>query len=126
LYTALAQTDTNRYMRYPYFLGEKGVDGFFANSGLSAETIALIKRLVYSRHGNQYFSDVEFVLHRLANADDRLKFMKTLTRQFAVLPRLRVRPDTDIDKVLSYWTWAPGVRVKDVRPLLESLQRLPN
>jgi hypothetical protein len=38
--------------------------------------------------------------------------------------RLRVGPDTDIDKMLGYWT-AEGVHPKDLRPLLEALERLP-
>jgi hypothetical protein len=39
-----------------------------------------------------------------------------------VLVELRIRPDTDIDKLVGYW--GRGMRQKDLRPLLESVARL--
>jgi len=43
-----------------------------------------------------------------------------------VMAGIRIRPDTDIDKLLGYWAWPGGIRVKDVQPLLESLKNLPD
>jgi len=53
---------------------------------------------------------------------ERVNLVKALSRQSAVLVRLRIRPETDIDKVLGYWR--RGIQVKDARPLLESVARL--
>jgi hypothetical protein len=40
---------------------------------------------------------------------------------------LQINPETDVDKLLGYWAApANGVRIKDVRPLLDSLKRLPD
>jgi hypothetical protein len=49
----------------------------------------------------------------------------SLSRQSAVLPRLCVRPDTDIEQVANYWGHMPNFRFTDVRPVLEALKRLP-
>jgi hypothetical protein len=51
--------------------------------------------------------------------------MKMLTYQTAVLARLRLRPDSDVDKLLGYWGAMPGVRTKDLRPLLDSIKKTP-
>jgi hypothetical protein len=55
---------------------------------------------------------------------ERMEIVKVLSRQTAVLARLRIRPDTDIDKLLGYW--GRGIQVKDVHPLLDSVARLPD
>ena len=65
-------------------------------------------------------------MQRVSSDKERLTLLKVLTRQSGVLARMRIRPTTDIDKLLGYWTQAPGVRAKDLRPLLESLKRLPD
>jgi hypothetical protein len=39
---------------------------------------------------------------------------------------VRIRPDTDIEKLLGYWAWPGGIRVKDVQPLLESQKDVPD
>jgi len=54
---------------------------------------------------------------------ERLWLVKALSRQQGILVRLRVRRDTDIDKIMGYWD--RGIPVKDARPLLESIKRLP-
>jgi hypothetical protein len=83
---------------------------------------ALVRKLLYPRGGGLCFSDFECVLQQAATETERLAFVKALSRQSAVLVRLRIRPDTDIDKLLGYWD--RGIQTKDVRPLIESTARL--
>ena len=44
----------------------------------------------------------------------------------AVLARIRLHPDSDLDKLIGYWAAVPGVRAKDLRPLLESVKETPD
>jgi hypothetical protein len=55
-----------------------------------------------------------------------MQTVKALSHQSAVLMGIRVWPDSDIDKIINYWSWPAGVRIVDVRPFLESLRREPD
>jgi hypothetical protein len=65
------------------------------------------------------------LLNKIPTLVRRVALTSALSRQSAVLARLMVRPDTDIDKIASYWSNVPNVRFTDLRPLLESLKQLP-
>lgn len=121
-YIELAQWPENHYMRFSYCF-MKSLDKVFEKSGVSPSIVSLVRALTYERAGNLYFSDVELVLNRIPTEAERLRWFTALTRQDSVLVRLRIRPDTDVEKLFAYWD-APGVRFKDARPLMESLQRL--
>lgn len=123
LYTELARTDRNRFMRFPYCFMTNRAPEFFARSGVAPEVVKLVGELTYERNGSFYFSDVEMVLNQIPTREQRELFFKTLSRSAVVMARLRVRPDTDVDKLLGYWAGNNLVRQKDLRPLLESVKR---
>lgn len=125
LYRALSADPRNRYMRDPARLRVGDVERWFAGSTLSPGALALIQKLVYARGEVINFSDYPLVLQHINDTKERVEFSKVLSRQHALLVKLRVRPDTDLDRVLGYWA-VGGVHSKDLRPLLESLKRLPN
>jgi len=127
LYLTLARNPANRFQSTPYYIVDGNVsklfDDHFASDG---EAIGTMKHLLYSRNGFTYFSDPETVLKVFKTHEERLKFLQSLTSQDAVLLRLLVRPDTDIDKPLNYWCLGmPGVLLKDLKPLFEAQKRLP-
>jgi len=124
LYGELANDPKNFYMAEPFSFSTQKFFALLQAGDLAPKTVAIIERLSYPRGERTYFSDIGFLLGQLSDDTERLKVLKTLSRIPAVLVRLRVRPDSDIDKLVSYWASAPGVRTKDVRPLLESVQRL--
>jgi hypothetical protein len=126
LYALLARNPANLYMFFPACFPANSFDLTMRDTALSPEVVAMVKRLLYRRGEAQYFSDFEAVMQRVPASEERLLLLKALTRQPGVLARMRIRPTTDVDKVLGYWTQAPGVRSKDLRPLLESLKRLPD
>ena len=125
LYERLATQVENGYINAPCYIPDGNVETFFEGSGVDLDTLELIKKLIYKHGAYHYFSDVELVMSRIPTAEGRTALMKALSRQDAVMARLRVRPDTDTDKLVSYWGSMPGVRAKDLRPLLESQRRLP-
>jgi hypothetical protein len=126
LYAVLAQWPENKLMREPYHLELDRFEALFKKNSVDQATIDTIKKLAYSRNGFGYFSDVELVLQGMSSVESRSNLLKSLTYQSAVLARLRLRPDTDIDKLLGYWCATPGVRAKDLRPLLESIKNSPD
>jgi hypothetical protein len=123
LYNELGQNGANHYMQYPFCFEAESLDAWFENSGVEPGVIDEVKRLLYRRGTADCFSDLGIVLKRLSDEAGRLQLLRTLSRQTGVLPRLRVRSDTDLDRVLAYWEH--GLEPNNVRPLLESLKRRP-
>lgn len=123
LYAELAQSDRNHYMRFPYCFMTNRAEEFFAKSGVATDIISQVSKLTYERDGKFYFSDVETVMNQIPTTEERQLFFKTLSRSSVVMARLRIRPDTDIDKLLGYWSGENNVRQKDLKPLLESMKR---
>jgi hypothetical protein len=128
LYKELAANPANRFQLAPYYVPNGDVGAMFDDGHPgSAKAISLVKKLSYTRNGFTYFSDPELVLSHLETTEERSYFLQDLTSQNAVMMRLLIRPDTDIDKPLNYWALSmPGVLIKDLRPLFESQKRLPD
>jgi hypothetical protein len=124
LYEVLARNPANAAMHRPFFIPEGTFDAMFVDSGVGKSTLDLVKQLLYPEGRSLCFSDVGLVLGRISDEKTKLSFVKALTRQTAVLVRLRIRPDSDIEKIVGYWTAGSGARAKDVRPMLEALKRL--
>lgn len=124
IYTSLAEFPENSAQYEPYRLRNDAVPQWFDDSGLSAETIALTKRMLYHRANSAFFSDDEIILPMLSASTERIKYIKTLSRKSALIVQLRVRPNTDIENIARYW--GRGRRSKDLRPLLQSLARRPD
>jgi hypothetical protein len=122
LYTTLARIPGNHYMEYPFCFPRKTFELWFGNGANDTRLLALVRKLLYPRGDGVCFSDFEFLMQQTKSDEERMEVVKALSRQSAVLVRMRIRPDTDINKLLGYW--GRGIQVKDVRPLLESTARL--
>jgi hypothetical protein len=123
-YGELARMPANRYMTFPFCLPGNSINEVLSDTQVGQEIVTSVKSLVYRRGDALFFSDFEAVLRRIPSEERRLQLVKALSRQSAVLVRLHIRPTTDIDKLLGYWGRMPGVRLVNVRPLLQSLKRL--
>ncbi len=124
LYRALAAFPANHYMQFPFIFPDKNFDACFSHDEVADPMEKMVRSLLYTRGNAQCFSDYEFVMQHLATDAEKISLLKALSRQSAVLARLRVRPNTDVEKILGYWD--KGMKVKDVRPLLESMTRIPD
>lgn len=122
LYTTLARIPGNHYMEYPFSFPRQSFTHWFGDGANDTRLMALVRKLLYPRGDGVCFSDFEFLMQRTTSSTERMEIVKALSRQSAVLARVRIRPDTDIDKLLGYW--GRGIQVKDVRPLVESTARL--
>ena len=126
LYAHLARDPANHYMRFPFCFPGNSFDDVMAGTGLRTEVVSLIRSVLYRIGDARYFSDFEAVMRRVPSEEQRLRLVKALSSESAVMVRVRIRPTTDIDKLLAYWAWTPSVRFNNLRPLLESLKRLEN
>jgi hypothetical protein len=125
LYLALAGAGVNLYLDFPYIFPGTGLADICNSGQLRPEEVALIKLLAYPNGSATQLSDYFFLLEKIPTQERRIKVTQALSRQSAVLARLAVRPDTDIDKLAGYWGNVPNVRLTNIRPLMESLKQLP-
>jgi hypothetical protein len=125
LYAVLEHFSPNELMQFPFCFPGNAFTERVDKSGISEANLALLQKILYPRGNAQCFSDLEALLHCIPDAAERMQIVKALSHQSAVLMGIRVWPDSDIDKIISYWG-ATGVRVMDVRPFLESLKREPH
>jgi hypothetical protein len=123
IYSVLAENPRNDFQFWPYVFRSEGFDDWFQQSGLSDDTFARVRRLMYQRGTTLCFSDMPQLLSQVPDPAERRRLAKTLARNSTVLMKLRVRPDTDVHALLEYW--AGHGRAKDVEPLLESLAKVP-
>jgi hypothetical protein len=126
LYHELAQSSENEHMRFPFCYSGNDFEEDFATNKVSPAVAATVKKLMYPRGDLQCFSDYELVLQQISDKDEQMRLLRALSGETAVMAGVRVRPDTDIDKLLGYWAWPGGIRIKDVSPLLESLKHIPD
>ena len=126
LYHELARSSENEHMRFPFCYSGNDFEEAFATNKVSAAVTAMVKKLLYPRGELQCFSDYELVLQQIADKDEQMRLLRALSSESAVMAGVRLRPDTDTDKLLGYWAWPGGIRIKDVAPLIESLKNSPD
>jgi len=127
LYQVLSRVPSNRFQASPYLIPDGNASVLLSHDEACApKAVSLMRGLLYRRNGYTYFSDPEVVMRHLGSREESLSFLKALTSQKAVMMELLIRPDSDIDKPLNYWGLSSqGVTLKDLRPLFESQQHLP-
>lgn len=126
LYRSLALIPGNRFQSTPYYVPGNDPARLFGNDFKPlGRILPAMRKLCYRRNGFTYFSDPETLISMLSS-EERKDFLQSMTSQQAVFIRLLIRPDSDIEKPMNYWALSmPGVRLKDLRPLFEAQQGLP-
>jgi hypothetical protein len=125
LYTALAGRNISLYFDYPFIFPGDSIASLYADTRLNPDDLNLLKQLLYANGDARQLSDYEMLMCRIPTVERRVAMAHSLSRQSAVFAGLRIRPDTDIDKLASYWGSVPNVRITDIRPLMEALKALP-
>jgi len=126
LYHELGRNAGNDHMSFPFCYSPGEFEEAFAADRISPAVTAMVKKLLYPRGSLQCFSDYELVLLQIQDKAEQMRLLSVLSSESAVMAGVRIRPDTDIEKLLGYWAWPGGIRVKDVEPLLESLKSVPD
>ena len=121
LYRRLAQFRENSSAFF--FIHKDTLDTRFDESGVSADTLALFHRFS-CKHGDYLvFGGLPAMLAQLPSYEEKVRFMKALTRQKTMLIRVRLTKDSDVRALTDYWgkgVWAPNIRT-----ILEGVERVP-
>jgi hypothetical protein len=104
------------------FIHKSTLEDRFEGSGLSDKTIALFKDLCIEHGDYLVFAGLCSMLEQLPNYDEKVRFVKALTRQKTLLLRLRVTPESDIAALSNYWS--RGSYATDIRTILESVSKI--
>ena len=81
------------------------------------------EKTAYHRGRRLIFSDVQ-LLHSLAQSDaERDRISKALSRTPTLMLKLHLKPDTDLPKLVEYWSTQN--KRKDIAPFLESMALTP-
>jgi len=123
IYTTLGQWQENSSQQDVFFFPSEDMKTFFDKSGVSDETVALVKQLSYPHGKLQFFADLPLVLRNLQTYDDKRRLAKAVSRRSTLLLKLSVDENSNVDELLKYWAHA-GLE-KDLRPLFESLTKVP-
>jgi hypothetical protein len=121
LYRQLAQFPENRSVFT--FIHKSTLGDRFEGSGLSHRTLDLFHTLCCEHGDYLVFGGLTAMLSQLPSYDEKVRFMKALTRQKTMLVRLRVMKGSDLASLSAYWGkgyWAANTRTK-----LESVQGIP-
>ena len=121
LYAALATDPANADAISPFWFQEGRVDFRLRGSDLSDASRAVLNRLLYpGANGTILFNDLFPALRAIPDQAEKVRFFKAVTRKRAVMARLRIDEQTDIDALVDYWG-AQGRRAA-VQPLLEAIK----
>lgn len=123
IYNALSAFHENQYQHYPFRFRAETSHEWFEHSSVSQDAQELVSSLVYRKGTSLLFSDVNLVLPMLPKGPERRKLLKTLARESSLLMKLTIHEGEDVSALVSYW--GRGGRNKDIRPLLESLAKVP-
>jgi hypothetical protein len=123
IYAQLVHSWEEQSQRYavPYLPQE--IEQRLAQSRLAPAAQALIRRLLYPRGEWLMFGDMTALLASLADEPERAEVVRVFSRHATYLLTLRVTPQSNLDELTAYWSI--GGHRKDLRPLLESLARVP-
>ena len=110
----------------PFISSSDTIARIYADARLHPDDVALLKHLVYPVANTVRLTDYNLLLLKIPTPERRMAMAKVLSMQPAVLARLCVRPDSDIDKIAAYWGSMDNVRFTDLRPMLEALKGLPH
>jgi len=123
LYVLLAEFDRNSEQRNAFRKKCASPAEWFENCLVSAETRQLVEPLIYRYGDYQFFADLLSIESQLPSAEQRQRLVQMLASNSTFLVKLEVSENADIDRLVNYW--GRGGREKEVRPLLESLSKIP-
>jgi hypothetical protein len=79
--------------------------------------------MIYARAGSQLLSDYPTALQLCGSLEERRRLAVALSKQAAVVPRLRIHPDSDVEELVRYWSRTDNAA--EIQALLQSLRQTP-
>lgn len=119
IYLELTHYTENKAQRSAFIFYPDRLNARLESSELSDKSRTLFRDLLYRQGKFLLFADLAHALPRLADDDERRRFIKMVSRKTTLLVKLKVDSSSDIEHLVAYWGIAG--RAKDLRPLLASL-----
>jgi hypothetical protein len=123
IYKVLSGDERNGPQHAPEVFYPQYVDERLESSGLSDQTLALVRGLLYPRKSWTLFSDANVVVTGLQTEQERRRFNQMVHRRMTLMAQLIIDKSSDIDAMVAYWDFQG--RSKGLRSLFESLARVP-
>lgn len=123
IYPVLGHFRENPHQAQPFPFRPEFLDERLERSGLSQATISGFKRLLYPKGRSVFFADADAYISSIEDPQERLRFQKTISRRITLLVKLKISPSSPIAQIEEYWDYNGNNR--ELRPLLESLARVP-
>jgi len=123
IYGALSQFRENVAHQEAFTFVAAEFDGFCKDCGVAPATLELVKKISYPHGRLLRFSDLPWVLDTLPSYQEKLRLEKAVSRRATLFLKMRITPQTDVEAIMKYWAHAG--EAKDLRPLLESLAKVP-
>jgi len=121
IYRKLAQFPENRSAIF--FIHKDTLSFRFEDSGLTKETRARFEHFCCEHGDYLVFGGLPAMLALIPSYEEKLRFVKALTRQKTMLIRLSLTKDSDPKRLSEYWgkgAWAPNVLT-----ILDSIEKAP-
>ncbi len=119
LYRELEPKSSANPFYQPYALQPKYLT--LVPSGVSRPQLDLIEKLSFKWGDTHRFSDINLVLRKAANDQERLRILKTIRRERSFSVKLKLSRDSNLSELANYW--GSNGRNTEVFPILESVVR---
>jgi hypothetical protein len=122
IYSVLRQNPKNQLQSRPFHIAADKFENWVETSGLPEEKRTLLRKVAYPDGDQVCIADFELIESQ-CSLGERKCFAKNVSRNSALLMKLRVTPESDIEALIRYW--GRGGRMKAMKPFLESLHHVP-
>jgi hypothetical protein len=123
LYSYLAKFPENEMQYSPFIFSGDRISEMLQNSQLHDSTITQFNQLLYAKGKMKLFSDVDIMVNHLPNDQEKVRFLKTISRVSTLLVKLEIDQNSNLEQLEDYWSY--GGRRKDVGALLSSMASVP-
>jgi hypothetical protein len=123
IYNTLAADERNGLQHTPEIFYPQYLEERLESSGLSDQTLNLVRSLLYPRKSWTLFSDANVVLATLQTSHERQRFNQMVHRRMTVMAQLIIDHTSNVDAMVAYWEFRG--RSKGLRSLFESLASVP-
>lgn len=124
IYAELAKYPENEYYADPVLIIGASIDEWYKGSKLRMEIVNKIKQMSYMRGEAVAFSDISVLLNYAQSDSEARAIFKACTRTRNLMIRLILDKTANAEEILKYWSFGPGIRRKDLEPLVRSVIEL--
>lgn len=121
IYTELSKYEPNEFCVDPVLIVGQTVKEWYRTSKLRPAIIDKVAQMSYMRGETIAFSDISAILNYAESDSEARAIFKAFTRTRALMVKMELNEQSNLDELLNYWTLGIGLRRKDVEPLMQSI-----